>query len=43
MSGFPAYSRGGLMISNAHDDAMIDRATGAFIEALDDCRADGLL
>ncbi|MBL8648520.1 MAG: aminotransferase class III-fold pyridoxal phosphate-dependent enzyme [Sphingosinicella sp.] len=30
-------------LSAAHDDAMIDHATGAFIEALDDCRADGLL
>lgn len=30
-------------LSAAHGDADIDNAAGAFIESLDDCRADGLL
>lgn len=30
-------------LSAAHDDAMIDRIAGTFVQSLDDCRADGLL
>lgn len=30
-------------LSAAHDDAMIEKVAAAFVESLDDCRADGLL
>lgn len=30
-------------LSTAHTESMIDRVTAAFLESLDDCRADGLL
>ncbi|HRX39719.1 MAG TPA: aspartate aminotransferase family protein [Parvularculaceae bacterium] len=38
LPGFHVY-----FLSAAHDDAMIGRLETAFVEALDECRADGLL